>query len=195
MNMPELMEPARYTGLYIVDFGEQVAVGYTGPEVEMLLESEQYRGLKAYKIHRALPDGSLELRGVPAVRFTMEDGMIFCRRNREDAKADYDQLVHLAHTSPPPCRMKVHLSRRDGEATDYVTVAIFPAEYSDDVSQWLLDLEYKGGDRAEGGTSQVSLYYELPHEIIERSQLWPAKDGADRSREEVYASTRRAIQR
>ena len=61
MKLPALTDPGRYTGLYIVDFGDQVAVGYTAPEVEVLLDHEAYRSCKVFKIHNAYPDGRMEL--------------------------------------------------------------------------------------------------------------------------------------
>ena len=61
MKMPELTSADKYAGLYVFDFGEQAAVGYTAEEIAVLLESEKYRTGKVYRIHRALPDGTMEL--------------------------------------------------------------------------------------------------------------------------------------
>ena len=43
MTIPSLEQPERYSGLYVFDFGQWTAVGYTADEVERLLESEAYR--------------------------------------------------------------------------------------------------------------------------------------------------------
>jgi len=59
MRLPELESPEKYGGLYVFDFGEQVAVGYTADEIAVLLESQRYADGKAYRIHRAMPDGTI----------------------------------------------------------------------------------------------------------------------------------------
>ena len=46
MKLPQLTDPDRYEGLYVFDFGEQCAVGYTASEIAVLLESERYRNGK-----------------------------------------------------------------------------------------------------------------------------------------------------
>ena len=61
MELPKLQKPDKYIGLYIFDFGDHCAVGFTAPEIAELLESETYRHGKVYKIHRAYPNGTLEL--------------------------------------------------------------------------------------------------------------------------------------
>ncbi len=66
MKLPKLQKPERYVGLYIFDFGEHTGVGFTAQEVAELLESEKYKNGKVYKIHKAYPDGKLELKGVRA---------------------------------------------------------------------------------------------------------------------------------
>lgn len=195
MNLPSLSDPAKYAGLYVFDFGEQVAVGYTAPEIEMLLESERYRNGKVYRIHRVSPDGTVELHGVSPVRFQMEDGLFFYRRSETEAAADFAALRRLAVTVPPPCRAQWQRSVLQHAATPHVNALIFPAECSDDVAAWLLHAGYAGGDYVEGGPSQVTGYYDAGPDVIEREQLWPAKDVPVRSREEVYATTHRVVQR
>jgi hypothetical protein len=41
----------------------------------------------------------------------------------------------------------------------------------------------------------VTVFVDAGPEFLDRIQLWPAKDLPVRSREEVYASTHRAVQR
>src|SRR5688572_11040687 len=110
LKIPRLTHPERYTGLYIFDFGDHVSVGYTAAEISMLLETEQYRNGKVYRIHRALPDGTLELQGVMHATFVSEDLLIFHRPDERSAQADYDELRRLAADSPPPCRIRLERS-------------------------------------------------------------------------------------
>jgi len=89
MKLPKLDKPDRYKGLYIFDFGDHAAVGFTAEEVAELLESERYGEGKVYKIHRAYPDGRLELKGVPPETFQLESGMIFYATLAETAQGDF----------------------------------------------------------------------------------------------------------
>lgn len=194
MKLPELESPERYTGLYVFDFGEQTAVGYTAAEVAVLLESERYAGGKVYRIHRALPDGTMELQGVPRERFQLEDGLFFYRGEPEAVQADLAELEGLAGETPPPCRMKVQTAVLAGTPQRHVLAMIYPAEFTHDVAHWLERIGFNGGDLVEGGPSQVTTYYEAQPEVTQRRQLWPTADGT-RSAEEVLATTHLAVQR
>jgi hypothetical protein len=196
MKLPQVNDPTRYAGLYVVDFGGQVAVGYTASEVEVLMDHERYRGCRVYRIYQAYPDGRMELRGVDATRFQLEEGMLFYRGEEATARADYDALLRSARRNEPPCRCQVQLARLDGAEYPFVTALIFPAEYSDDISRWLLDAEYAGGTIVEGGVSLVAEYQSARPVILAREQLWwGTADGTSRPAEEVLASTGRAVQR
>lgn len=196
MVLPELEQPTRYEGLYVYDFGEWCAVGYTADEIAVLIESEQYRGGKTYKIHRAAPDGRMELRGISAERFQLESGMFFPRDNLADARADFKSLRSAADRSPPPCRARLHLADRgETHAARFVVALVFPAEYEDDIGRWLLAANYQGGDLAEGGISHAAQYNEESLTVLDRHQLWPSATRSSRSTEEVLAGVRRAVQR
>jgi len=194
MRLPTLQSPDRYAGLYIFDFGGQVAVGYTAEEIAVLVESDKYKDGKVYRIHKAMPDGTLELAGVSRERFLLEDGILFYRTEAESARRDFDDLSRLAEVTPPPCRMKAHLARVEGVPYPYLTAIIFPAEYTHDVAGWLDRIEFRGGDFVEGGPSQVTTYYEAGVQVLERCQWWPVRD-LSRPAEEVLACTHQAIQR
>lgn len=191
LKLPEVDSPERYAGLYVFDFGGQVALGYTADEIAVLLESERYREGKVYRIHRAWPDGRMELAGVSAAVFQLEDGLFFYRADLEAARRDFEELAGL---DEPPCRMKLHLAHLPGAAYEYVTAAIYPAERTHDVSSWLGEHNYAGGDFVEGGPSQVSSYSQAGAVVIERRQRWPVQSGA-RSVEEILASTHLPVQR
>lgn len=174
MKLPQVEQPERYRGLYVFDFGDWSAVGYTAEEIALLLESEAYREGRIYKIHRASPDGTFELRGVARERFSFESGLLFHRHDATAAAADYRRLAAVAEQSPPPCRAVLHLARLPaGEVGDtHATVLIFPAEYEDEMGAWLMRVGFEGGDLVEGGISHVTNYYELCADVRERRQLW-----------------------
>ncbi len=194
MKLPALTSPERYAGLYVFDFGDQVAVGYTADEIAVLLESEKYTDGKVYRIQRALPDGTMELQGVPRETFESEDGLLFYRGDVGEARADFEELIRLVGDEPPPCRMKVQLARIEGAKCGHLTVIIFPAEFTHDVADWLNRIGFEGGDFVEGGPSQVTDYYAARPVAIDRRQFWPARSNS-RSAEEVLASTHLAVQR
>ena len=169
MKLPKLEKPQKYVGLYVFDFGEHAGVGFTGQEVAELLESEKYKNGKVYKIHRAYPDGTLELKGVRAEIFQLEAGLFFYSGDLETAKADFKGLVNLAVKASPPCRAKVHLAKYSDDK--FVVALIYPAEYDDQLSSWLLDGDYRTGGAAEAGIEPVQRYYDAKPEILDRHQF------------------------
>jgi len=193
MKLPKLQKPDKYVGLYIFDFGDHVGVGFTAEEVAELLESEKYKDGKVYKIHRAYPDGRLELKGVPAERFQLEAGMFFYSNDLETATRDFKQLFNLAVRSSPPCRAKLHLAKHADDK--FVVALIYPAEYDDEVSAWLLEGEYKTSGAAEGGTGAVQRYYDYKPEILERQQLFGQSKFESRTGQELLTSLKLAVQR
>ncbi len=193
MKLPELEKPEKYAGLYIFDFGDQAGVGFTAEEVAELLESERYRDGKVYKIHRAYPDGRLEIEGVPAQTFQLESGMVFYCSTQEQARGDFKRLVSAAVAAAPPCRAKVHLARY---ADDKFAVAlIYPAEYEEEISSWLLERAYRTVGAAEGGTGAIERYYRDAPEVLERHQLFGAGEAISRTGDELLVSLQRAVQR
>lgn len=193
--LPQLDDPIRYTGLYVFDFGDSVAVGYTAHEVATLLESERYADGKVYKIHRAYPDGRLELKGVAAERFRSEEGLFFYRHDGERSRDDFAAIKRLAEQTPPPCRCKVHLVEITGATHPHAVALIYPAEFSDEISTWLGAIGYDGGDFVEGGISQVTDYYAATVRRLDQHQLWGTLDETSRPAEDVLATTHVAVQR
>lgn len=193
MELPKLGKPEKYVGLYIVDFGDHTGVGFTAQEVAELTESKKYTGGKIYKIHRALPQGKLELKGISAETFELEAGMFFYSSDREDSRRDFKRLVDLAVSSAPPCRAKVHLARSNDNG--FVVALIYPAEYDEEVSSWLSAGQYKTNGAAEGGVGAVQRYYDRDAEILDRHQLFAKSDSVSRTGEELLARLKTAVQR
>ncbi|HUS73351.1 MAG TPA: hypothetical protein VMY06_09825 [Sedimentisphaerales bacterium] len=193
MKLPKIEKPEKYVGLYVFDFGDHAGVGFTAEEVAELLESEKYKDCKVYKIHKACPDGKLELKGVRAETFQLEAGMFFYSSELETARGDFRALVNLAVKASPPCRAKVHLAKyRDDK---FVAAIVYPAEYDDEVSNWLLDGQYKTSGAAEGGIEAVQRYYDHKPQILERHQLFAKPETISRTGRELLASLKLAVQR
>jgi hypothetical protein len=193
MKLPKLQKPDSYVGLYIVDFGDNTGVGFTAQEVAELFESERFGHCKAYKIHKAYPDGKLELKGVRRDIFQLEAGMFFFSADSETARNDYKRLVKLGIETNLPCKAIVHLARYSDDK--FAVALIYPAEYDDEISGWLLEHEYKTSGTVEGGISAVTRYYDAKPEILERHQLWGRSSVESRTGEELLASTKIAVQR
>ncbi len=168
-------------GVYQVQSSDWVETGVTAAQVAVLIEEGRLAdGGQVFRIERANPNGSLELRGVPLHIFQTETGMFFWRSSLDAARADFLSLCELASADPPPCRAFVHLSRRpgsDGPARSCVAL-IYPAEFDADVARWLLRHAYAGGDTVEGGPSRVCNYYDEAYQVLERRQLWSRTSGS-----------------
>jgi hypothetical protein len=193
MRLPELDNSEKYVGLYVFDFGDHAGVGFTAEEVAELLESEEFCDCKAYKIHNARPDGTLELRGLPFQTFQLETGMFFYSSDEKTAAADFKRLVNLAVRSAPPCKAKVHLAKY--AADKFAVAIIFGAEYNDEMSKWLLDGRYRTQGAAEGGVEAVQRYYDEAPQILDRHQLFARDAMQSRSGAELLANVKVAVQR
>lgn len=176
MKLPQVKQSDRYIGLYVVDFGDHCAVGFTAEEVAELLDSDAGGDVQVYRIHNAYPDGRLELTGVRREMFELEAGIFFYARDEQAAADDFARLCALAQKTLPPSRAKVHLSA-DPQG-GFVTALIYPAEQDSAFSRWLLDIGYRTQGAVEGGTSAVQRYYDNPWRILDRRQLW-AQTGID----------------
>jgi len=193
MKLPKLEKPDRYEGLYVFDFGDHAGVGFTAEEVAELLDSERYKDGKVYKIQRAFPDGRMELRAVSAALFQLEAGMFFYEMDEATARRDFRQLVALAVRSALPCRAKIQLARY---AEDKYAVAIlYPAERDAEVSDWLLEGDYRTAGPAEGGIGAVERYYGDRPEILETHQVFGADENLSRTGQELLEAVPLAVQR
>jgi hypothetical protein len=193
MNIPSVPNPDKYVGLFVVDFGDSSSVGFTAREVAQLLESQKYKDITVYKIHRALPDGRMELKGVLRETFQLEAGLFFYSNDADTAAGDFDRLVNLSEAAGCPARAKIHLAKYSDST--FVTALIYPAEYDDEFSKWLIDCDYKTDGQAAGGISTVQAYYDQAPEILQRHQVFDQQTYVDRTREELLASVKMAVQR
>ena len=193
MKLPELKNTEKYQGLYVIDFGASSGVGFTAGEVSEILESEKYSDVKVYKIHRAYSDGRMELKGVPSETFQLEKGMFFFAADRETAENEFKSLTGTAVTESPPCRAKVHLARYDDRR--FVTAMIYPAEYDDEISSWLIRNRYQTQGEVTGGLSAVERYYTEKPEVLDSQQLWSDTETKDRTGTELLKDIAEPVQR
>ena len=119
--------------------------------------------------------------------------MFFFSACLDTARSDYKRLVKLGVETDVPCKAMVHLARYSDDK--FAVALIYPAEYDDEISGWLLEHNYKSAGVAEGGISAVTRYYDAKPEILERHQLWGRSSVESRTGEELLASTKIAVQR
>ena len=193
MKLPQIKNPDKYVDLYVVDFGDHSGVGFNADEVAELLESEKYKDIKIYRIYNAYPDGKMELKGVPNEIFQLEMGMFFYEFDETAAQGDFKKLINSAVKTAPPAKAKVHLAKYDSQK--FATAIIFPAEYNDQFSQWLLDIDYKTAGSAEGGIEAVKRYYADAPQILQRHQLFGQQKFESKTGEELLAMTKMAVVR
>ncbi len=134
----------------------------------------------------------MELKGVPPQTFGLEAGMFFYAADEAAARNDYQRLLARADEQLPPSRCKVHLAKI-GES--FVTALMYPAEYDDAFSRWLLDGNYRTCGQAEGGAGAVQRYYDRVKDILERKNLWPASAIEHLHGESLIQATKRALVR
>lgn len=193
MKLPELENPKEYIGLYVVDFGDHCSTGFTAAEVAELLESERFQDVKVYKIHNAYPDGKMELKGVSPDIFQLEAGMFFYSAGLDKAQKDFIKLAKIAEDTPPPAKAKLHVSQY--EEGRFTIALIYPAEYDDEFSRWLLDSDYRTGGEVCGGIDIVNGYYDAKPRIFEKKMLWPATAIESKRGAQLIEATKLAVQR
>lgn len=193
MNLPRLDNAESYAGLFVADFGQTTAVGYTAEEVTMLAESGKFPAMKVYRIHRVGPEGQMELAGVRPERLTAESGTYFHSRDEQAARRDFAQIKALAEQSPPPCRARlvlVSLAKQE----EFAAGLEYLAACESDIGRWLLEHSVQAGEYADGGPDRLS-YFRKQAAVLESAELTPPPFRQSRSREEVLASIDRHVQR
>jgi len=193
MNLPELQNPGKYVGLYVIDFGDHAGVGFTASEVAELLESEKFSDIKVYKIHNAHPDGRMALRGIRRDIFQLETGMFFHSTDFDTAQQETNRLVELGENTAPPGRAKIHLTKYGD--SEFAAALIYPAEYDDEFSRWLLEADFSTAGPACGGIEAVQNYYSRPGEILRRHQLFGESAYKNKTGDELLAAVKTAVQR
>ena len=84
--------------------------------------------------------------------------MFFFSADIETARNDYKRLVKLGIETDVPCKAKIHLAKYNDDK--FAVALIYPAEYDDEISGWLLEHNYKTAGTVEGGISAVTRYYD-----------------------------------
>ena len=201
MKLPRLDPSKSYDGLYVVDFstaaqgGDVVGVGYTADEVAMLLESERYATANVYKVHRVHPDGTVDLRGVPRSRFESESAFVFCSRDIERARQDFHDLRALAEAHPLPCRARLLWGGLGYQpAFPYVAAILYPAEYQEEMSQWLIDHDVRAGETVDAGISHATTVL-ANLQVRDRAQLPSVAAHESRPREQLLKAVGETLQR
>ncbi len=195
MRLPRIDTSKDYSGLYVVDFGDQVGIGYTIEEVRMLLEEERYQTVHVYKVHNMRPDGTVELKAVSPTRFAVESAFAFCSREMERARSDFEQLRQLGETDPLPCKARLLFGQLSyNPQFSYVAAIVYPAEYEDEMSQWLLKHDVQAGETVDHGISHAQ-NIEQNLQVRDHAQLPAEAWRQSRSREQLLRAVGDGVQR
>ncbi len=194
MKLPRLNHPERYTGLYIYDFGQHVAVGYTAEEVRMLQDSAEHGAGTAYLIYRADPGGQLLLRGIDHLGIPVPEALVFYHSTLEAAAEDYAVLQDLARNHAPPCVLHWYRAIVSEAEWSHCAVLVYEAHATEVVGRWLNAVGFAGGEFVEADTS-MARRVATPGGAEEHIAIAPDPRYHARPRDQVLARVHDAIQR
>lgn len=193
--LPPLLDPGRYVGLYVFDFGGWASVGYTAEEIAMLLESEEHRGGHAYRIYRVDAEGRIELIGVTQDALAGESILLFAYRDDSRVADDFAALRRKAAELHPPQDIEMAMADIAELEPPHVLALIHPRHSADAVAQWLTAIAFDGGDLAMGGGEVLGLYRGYDPSLVARCVLQGDPAVRSRTRQQVLDAIHQPLQR
>jgi len=165
--------PARdeIVGRFLVRLAGRETIGLSAEEAASLLGTAEGQSASAYRIHRVDEHGRMELVGVPEAEFHRDDCLLFFRPTVAQARADFDAILELARLCPPPCRLRMELSRADVLQPAHVVALIFLEACSSAVGQWLARCDRQPGDLAQSGQAALAAYRDAAPRVVLRELL------------------------
>ncbi len=195
MKLPPLNAPQRYVGLFVYDFGNHVSVGYTAEEINILRGDPQHAGGTTYRIHRVDQDGTIELQGMTPHSLEGEEALVFASAIRERADADFKAVCTFAETKPLPCHAQLEQVVLPASDLPHVVALIYPSHAAVQVSAWLAQAAFEGGDRVTGGIEALVALRSAHPELIQRCELSTCPELAPRTASQVLGTVHLAVQR
>lgn len=195
MKLPPLRHPETYAGLYLLDLGDRVCVGYTAEEVALLLSSERCRSAAAYLIHRVDDAGNVELAGVSAGDVVRRDILIFAFDSPDAALAEFSRLRRLAGETPAPCPCSLELADFAEVEPPHVISLTYMQAASGHLSAWLGRIGFHAGDRVFGGPRLLATYQAASPSPVAQCLLATAIEHQSRKLDELLAALDQPIQR
>jgi len=195
MKLPPLRNPLQYVGLYVLDFGDRVAAGYTAQEVALLLATKEYESAKAFRIHRVDERGCVELAGVSGRDVMQRDILVFAFDSAEQAGRGFSRLRQLAQQTPAPCACAMEwVDFADVDPPNAVCLT-FAQSASGGLSSWLEAVGFDAGSRVYGGPRLLGRYRAAALQPIAQCTLVAVADYAPRSIDELRDSIDQPLQR
>ena len=154
-RLPPISNPNQYVGLFVIDFGDHVGVGFTAAEVELLRRVPDYSSCMAYQIYRVHEQGGFELRGVLDASLGQKEAICFLRESGADARGDFEAIRRAAEQEPLPVETELRLLRSYDFRPPDLTALIYPAYASHGISGWLQAAEIRAGDTVEAGPDVI----------------------------------------
>ncbi len=190
-----MAEPQKYAGLYVYDFGDHVAVGYTAAEVRILKQTEAHRDGVVYEIYRVSEEGAIELRGVHLERLTTREAVCFLRATASAARGDYEAIRAAADRDPVPTDVEIQLGTLRGFDPPHVTGVCYPTSASTVMARWLSVHVADAGDQVLGGGDVHGTLMSSAGERHAVCRLRTLIDYIDRSEHEVLTAIHEPVQR
>ena len=193
--VPAVVDPHRYEGLFVFDFGSHVSVGYTAAEIKILRRSEEHVQGNAYEIYRVNENGGFELRGVLDRTLDAKEAICFLRSDPVVARRDFGWIRSMARRHALPCSAELQLARLGSFEPPEVTALVYEALRSAAVSKWLMRNAPDLGDRVKGGAGVFASFSNAVGDRLETAQLEGGLAIESRSKDEVLATVGRPVQR
>ncbi len=153
---PVISDPQRYAGLYAYDFDGHISYGYTANETALLKKTPEYAKGQALLIVSVDLEGRMALRGVSLDELSVEEGMIFAHNTAESAATSFDTLRQLADETPVPHPVRVESAVWTDHDPPHAVVLSYRSHASQNISHWLLNVGFDGGDHVSCGIAELS---------------------------------------
>ncbi|MBX3395335.1 MAG: hypothetical protein KF841_08200 [Phycisphaerae bacterium] len=164
-------------GRFVVRFRGATQQYLAAHEVLELLDQDAQAVQEIFRVHRAYPDGRLDLVGVAPVTFSDVDGILLLCETTLQARADYDALIAAAGRSPPPCRVEVRFAHTPHFDAPHVVALAFSAACGEGVAQWLAAVDFDSRSRVEASPSHRRRFESAVSQVILSTTLEPSGVG------------------
>jgi hypothetical protein len=195
MRLPSLTKPAKYVGLFAIDFDEWVSVGYTAEEVQTLLALPQFALAHAYRIHRVDKAGRVELAGWDVRHLPREEVIVLACQSEDAASTNFDVLVKRAQDVPPPCAVTIELAHAPGNDPPHVVRLRYAQHASPQVSAWLSAAPLVGETAPSAGTLDSMRARGGGGEVLAVHQAAAPAELAPRDKADLLRTVRQPVQR
>lgn len=177
MRESELSGTTPQPGRFVVRLRGATQQYLAAHEALELLDQDAHAVLEIFRVHRAYPDGRLDLVGVTPAALREVDGMLLLCDNAGQARAEYDGLIAAALRSPPPCRIDMRFAHARDFDSSHVVAMTYSAACGEGVAQWLVAVGFDSGARMDASPSHRRRFESALSQVILSTTLEPSDSG------------------